>query len=157
MKNTFSLFLILFTVIIHAQEKILLKKGEITIPIGKKVILKPEFKNDKIVNFEMISEENRTERKDMFEMLKSFKKDNIKDNTIEFTFSEAEMMNNPLFILLTIQKTGKKMNFKAKIRLKGSSIYHSTSIMPAHSNVTSIEQWKDTIDSIFLYDFELIN
>ena len=157
MKRIVSLFLLFFIMTVHAQEKILLKKGAITLPLGKKVILKPAFENNKITDFEIVSEENSTEKKDMFDMLENFKKDDTEDNSIEFIFSEAKMMNDSIFTLFTVQKTGRKMNFKAKIRLKGSSLYHSTSIMPAHSNAASVEQWRDAIDSIFLYDFELVN
>lgn len=32
------------------------------------------------------------------------------------------------------------MNFKAKIRLKGTSSYYAASVMPAHSNIASVEQ-----------------
>ncbi|WP_445431226.1 hypothetical protein [Chryseobacterium indoltheticum] len=157
MKKFLSLFILLFIITINAQERVLIKKLEITIPIGKKIILKPEFKKNKIINFELVSEENITEKKDMFDMLKNFKRDETKDNSIEFTFSESEMMGNSIFTLLNIQKTGKTMNFKAKIKLKGTTIYQSTSIMPSSSNAASVEQWRDNIDSIFLYDFELIN
>jgi len=147
-----SLFLLLF---IQAQEKITVNKGEITIPIGKKILLKPEIKGNTINNFEVIKEENSTEKIDFFDLLHHFKKDDIKDNSIELLFSEAQMMGSPIFSLVIIQKTGKKMMFKAKIRLKGSSSYQSTSIMPAVSNAAHMEQWKDNIDSIILYDFEL--
>lgn len=157
MKKFLSLFILLFIITVNAQERVLIKKSEITIPIGKKIILKPEFQKNKIINFELVSEENITEKKDMFDMLKNFKRDETKDNSIELTFSESEMMGNSIFTLFTIQKTGKTMNFKAKIKLKGTTIYQSTSIMPSSSNAASVEQWRDNIDSIFLYDFELIN
>ncbi|MCD0456558.1 hypothetical protein LPB85_14015 [Chryseobacterium sp. LC2016-27] len=157
MKKFLSLFILLFIITVNAQERVLIKKSEITIPIGKKIILKPEFQKNRIINFELVSEENITEKKDMFDMLKNFKRDETKDNSIELTFSESEMMGNSIFTLLTIQKTGKTMNFKAKIKLKGTTIYQSTSIMPSSSNAASVEQWRDNIDSIFLYDFELMN
>lgn len=157
MKKFLSLFILLFIITVNAQERVLIKKSEITIPIGKKIILKPEFQKNKIINFELVSEENITEKKDMFDMLKNFKRDETKDNSIELTFSESEMMGNSIFTLFTIQKTGKTMNFKAKIKLKGTTVYQSTSIMPSSSNAASVEQWRDNIDSIFLYDFELIN
>ena len=157
MKKFLSLFILLFIITVNAQERVLIKKSEITIPIGKKIILKPEFQKNRIINFELVSEENITEKKDMFDMLKNFKRDETKDNSIELTFSESEMMGNSIFTLLTIQKTGKTMNFKAKIKLKSTTIYQSTSIMPSSSNAASVEQWRDNIDSIFLYDFELMN
>lgn len=147
-----SLFIIL---IVQAQEKITLNKGEITLPIGKKVLLKAEIKNNNIINFEAIKEENITEKIDFFDMLHHFKKDNTKDNSIELLFNEGQLMGAPIFVLNVIQKTGKKMVFKAKIRVKGSSSYQPTSIMPAISNSAHMEQWKDNIDSIILYDFEL--
>jgi hypothetical protein len=147
-----SLFLILF---IQAQEKITLTKGEITIPIGKKILLKPEIKDNKITNFEVIKEENAAEEIDIFDVLETFKKDNVNDNSIEITFSEAQMMTTPIYALVLVQKTGKQMLFKAKIRLKGDSSYQPTSIMPSASNAVHVEQWKDTIDSIILYDFKL--
>ena len=147
-----SLFLILF---IQAQEKITLTKGEITIPIGKKILLKPEIKDNKITNFEIIKEENAAEEIDIFDVLETFKKDNVNDNSIEITFSEAQMMTTPIFALVLVQKTGKQMLFKAKIRLKGDSSYQPTSIMPSASNAVHVEQLKDTIDSIILYDFKL--
>lgn len=157
MKKILALLFLFLITITLAQEKISLNKGEITIPIGKKVILKSELKNNKIITFELIQEQNMTDKPDIFKILKDFKKDVKTDNTIEFTFSEAEMMDTPVFVLMTIQKIGKKMSFKAKIRLKGTSDYRSTSIMPALNNVNSVEQWKDNIDSIILYDFELEN
>jgi len=147
-----SLFLIL---IIQAQEKIALNKGEITIPIGKKILLKPEIKKNKIISFEIVKEENIKEKVDFFDMLHHFKKDDVKDNSIELLFSEGQLMGAPIFVLNTIQKTGKKMGFKAKIRLKGSSSYKPTSITPSVSNTAHMEQWKDRIDSIILYDFTL--
>jgi hypothetical protein len=155
MKKIFALLSLFLIIIIQAQEKISLNKGEIMIPIGKKILLKPQFKNDKIINFEIVKEENITEKTDLFDMMENFKKDDIKDNSIEFTFSEAKMMTSSVYALLTIQKTGKKMTFKAKIRLKGDSQYHSTSILPSASNSSHVEQWQDNIDSIILYDFEL--
>lgn len=155
MKKIFALLSLFLVVIIQAQEKISLNKGEITIPIGKKILLKPQFKNDKIINFETIKEENITEKIDLFDMMENFKKDDIKDNSIEFTFSEAKMMTSSVYALLTVQKTGKNMTFKAKIRLKGDTQYHPTSILPSASNSSHVEQWQDNIDSIILYDFEL--
>lgn len=151
-------FLFLFsTFIIQAQEKTIIKKGEITIPIGRKIILKPQIQGDKMVSFEITDEQNISEKVDMMNILQNFEKDSTTDNSIEFLFCEAQMMNNPYFILKTIQKTGKQMTFKAKIRLKGSPLYSSTSIMPIASNAMSFEQWQNNIDSIFLYDFELNN
>lgn len=63
-------------------------------------------------------------------------------------------MTSTMYVLIVIQKQ-EKITFKAKIRLKGNSSYQSTSIMPAISNSVLVEQWKDHIDSIILYDFEL--
>ncbi|SHM06456.1 hypothetical protein [Chryseobacterium polytrichastri] len=157
MKKILALLFLFLIIITQAQEKVSLNKGEIIIPIGEKILLNPEFKGNKIISFKIIKEESITEKLDLLDMLQKFKKDDIKDNSIEFTFSEAQMMTTPVNILLTIQKTGKKMIFKAKIRLKGASSYESTSIMPSVSNTSHIEQWKDNIDSIILYDFELIN
>lgn len=157
MKKIFALLFLFLIIITQAQEKVSLNKGEITIPIGKKVTLKPILKENKIISFEFINEQNILDKPDIFKILKDFKKDEKTDNTIEFTFSEAQMMNTPIFTLITIQKTGKKMNFNAKIRLKGTSNYIATSIMPSQNNVTSVEQWKDAIDSIILFDFKLEN
>lgn len=155
MKKILSIVSLFLMLIIQAQEKTALKKGEITIPIGKKILLKPEIKNNKINNFEIVKEENINEKVDFFDMLHHFKKDGVKDNSIELLFSEGQLMGAPIFVLNTIQKTGKKMVFKAKIRLKGSSSYQPTSITPSVSNTAHMEQWKDNIDSIILYDFEL--
>jgi len=155
MKRLLSIVSLFVMLIIQAQEKISIHKGEITIPIGKKILLKPEIKSNKIINFETVKEENITEKIDFFDMLHNYKKDDVKDNSIELLFSEGQLMGSPIFVLNVIQKTGNKMAFKAKIRLKGGSSYQSTSIMPAASNSAHMEQWKDNIDSIILYDFEL--
>lgn len=155
-KLIFFLFLFL-TFFTYTQEKTIIKKGEITIPIAKKVIVKAQMQDHNIINFEITDEEDISEKVDMMSILKDFKKDSVTDNSIEFLFSEAQMMGNPYFILKTIQKTGKQITFKAKIRLKGSPLYSSTSIMPVTSNAISLEQWQNNIDSIFLYDFELNN
>ena len=155
MKRLLSIVSLFVVIIIQAQEKINFNKGEITIPIGKEILLKPEIKNNKIIGFETVNEKDITGKIDFFDMLHHFKKDNIKDNSIELLFSEGQLMGAPIFVLNVIQKTGKKMNFKAKIRLKGSSSYQQTSITPAVSNSAHMEQWKDNIDSIILYDFEL--
>jgi hypothetical protein len=155
MKRLLSIVSLFVVLIIQAQEKISFNKGEITIPIGKKVLLKPAIKSNKIINFEVVKEENITEKIDFFDMLHHFKKDEIKDNSIELLFGEGHLMGSPIFTLNVIQKTGKKMVFKAKIRLKGSSSYKPTSITPAVSNSANMEQCKDNIDSIILYDFEL--
>lgn len=155
MKKHLCIVALFFTFLIQAQENIILKKNEITIPLGKKIILIPELEEHKIIALKRVSEDKVTEKQDMFQVLKNFKKSDVNDHTIEFTFSESEMMKSPIITLVTVQKTGKKMSFKAKIRLKGSPLYQSTSIVPAHSNVVSVEQWNDPIDSIFLYDFKL--
>jgi hypothetical protein len=155
MKKFFLLFSLFLIISIHGQEKVLLNKGEITIPIGQKIILQPEIRNNTIIGFTMIQDQKTIDSIDLMEMFKNLEKDKITDNSIEMTFSEAYMTNTPLFVLITVQKTGKKMNFKAKMRLKGSSTYTSTSILPVISNATSVEQWKDPIDSIILYDFKL--
>ncbi len=155
MKKLLSLFFLFLLFITQAQEKTLIKKTEVTIPIGKKLILKTQTEGNKIIGFEITEEQNISEKPDMMNVLTNFEKDETIDNSIELVFCEAQMMNNPFFMLKTIQKTGKRMTFKAKIRLKGSPLYSATSIMPVGSNILSFEQWKDTIDSIFLYDFEL--
>lgn len=155
MKKLLSLFFLFVLLIIQAQEKAVIKKTEITIPIGNKLLLKTHIEGNNITGFEINDEQTISDKPDMMEVLKNFEKDKITDNSIEFAFSEAQMMNNPYFILKTVQKTGKKMTFKAKIRLKGSPLYSSTSVMPVGSNSLSLEQWQNNIDSIFLYDFEL--
>lgn len=155
MKKFLSILALFLIILISAQEKISLNKGEITIPIGKKILLKPEIKNNKITSFEIVKEENVNEQIDLFDVLENFKKDEIKDNSIELIFAEGFMMTSATYVLMVVQKTGKKLLFKAKIRLKDNSLYQSTSIMPAVSNTAHIEQWKDHIDSIILYDFEL--
>ena len=155
MKKLLFLFSLFFVFAVQAQEKVLIKKTEITIPIGKKLILKPEIEENKITGFEITEEQQISHQPDMMNILKNFEKDKTIDNSIEFTFCEAHMGNNPYFILTTIQKTGKRMTFKAKIRIKGSHLYSSTSILPVGSNSLSFEQWQNNIDSIFLYDFEL--
>ncbi|MDR6514551.1 hypothetical protein [Chryseobacterium camelliae] len=155
MKKHLCIVALFFTFLIQAQENIILKKNEITIPLGKKIILIPELEEHKVIGFKRVSEDDITEKKDVFLMLKNFKKSSLNDNTIEFEFSESEMMKSPIITLVTVQKTGKKMGFKAKIRLKGSPLYQPTSIVPAHSNMVSVEQWNDPVDSIFLYDFKL--
>ncbi|WP_294215230.1 hypothetical protein [uncultured Chryseobacterium sp.] len=155
MKKHLYIVALFFTFLIQAQENIIIKKNEITIPLGKKIILIPELEEHTVIRFKKVSEDKVTEKQDMFQVLKNFKKSDVNDHTIEFTFSESEMMKSPIITLVTVQKTGKKMSFKAKIRLKGSPLYQPTSIVPAHSNVFSVEQWNDTVDSIFLYDFKL--
>lgn len=155
MKKLLSIITVFLIILTSAQEKISLNKGEITVPISKKILLKPEIKNNKIISFEIIKEDNITQKVDLFDTLENFKKDEVKDNSIELTFAEGFMMNSTMYVLIVIQKTGKKLLFKAKIRLKGNSSYQSTSIMPAISNSVLVEQWKDHIDSIILYDFEL--
>ncbi|MFP3596617.1 hypothetical protein [Chryseobacterium sp. SIMBA_029] len=155
MKKFFFLLSLFLIISIQGQEKVLLNKGEITIPIGQKIILQPKIRNNIIIGFTMVQDQKAIDSIDLMEMFKNLERDKITDNSIEMTFSEAQMMNTPLFVLITVQKTGKKMNFKAKMRLKGGSSYSSTSIMPVISNATSVEQWKDPIDSIILYDFEL--
>lgn len=155
MKKLLSIITVFLIILTSAQEKISLNKGEITAPIGKKILLKPEIKNNKIISFEIVKEDNITQKVDLFDTLENFKKDEVKDNSIELTFAEGFMMTSTMYVLIVIQKTGKKLLFKAKIRLKGNSSYQSTSIMPAISNSLLVEQWKDHIDSIILYDFEL--
>jgi hypothetical protein len=155
MKKFLSILALFLIILTSAQEKISLNKGEITIPIGKKILLKPEIKNNKITSFEIVKEENINEQIDLFDVLENFKKDGVKDNSIELTFTEATMMTSLIYALIVVQKTGKQLLFKAKIKLKGDSSYQSTSIMPAVSNTAHVEQWKDHIDSIILYDFEL--
>ncbi|WP_294205452.1 hypothetical protein [uncultured Chryseobacterium sp.] len=155
MKKHLYIVALFFTFLIQAQENIIIKKNEITIPLGKKIILIPELEEHTVIRFKKVSEDKVTEKQDMFQVLKNFKKSDVNDHTIEFTFSESEMMKSPIITLVTVQKTGKKMSFKAKIRLKGSPLYQPTSIVPAHSNVVSVEQWNDPVDSIFLYDFKL--
>lgn len=155
MKKLLSIITVFLIILTSAQEKISLNKGEITVAIGKKILLKPEIKNNKIISFEIIKEDNITQKVDLFDTLENFKKDEVKDNSIEITFAEGFMMTSTMYVLIVIQKTGKKLLFKAKIRLKGNSSYQSTSIMPAISNSVLVEQWKDHIDSIILYDFEL--
>ncbi|WP_294278093.1 hypothetical protein [uncultured Chryseobacterium sp.] len=155
MKKHLYIVALFFTFLIQAQENIIIKKNEITIPLGKKIILIPELEEHTVIRSKKVSEDKVTEKQDMFQVLKNFKKSDVNDHTIEFTFSESEMMKSPIITLVTVQKTGKKMSFKAKIRLKGSPLYQPTSIVPAHSNVVSVEQWNDPVDSIFLYDFKL--
>jgi len=155
MKKLLSIITVFLIILTSAQENFFLNKGEITVPIGKKILLKPEIKNNKIISFEIVKEDNITQKVDLFDTLENFKKDEVKDNSIELTFAEGFMMTSTMYVLIVIQKTGKKLLFKAKIRLKGNSSYQSTFIMPAISNSVLVEQWKDHIDSIILYDFEL--
>lgn len=155
MKKIITIVTLFIIILTSAQQKVSINNGEITIPIDKKILLKPQIKNNKIISFEIVKEENITEQIDLFDSLENFKKDEIKDNSIDLTFAEGFMMTSTTYVLMVVQKTGKKLLFKAKIRLKGNSSYQLTSIMPAVSNTVHIEQWKDHIDSIILYDFEL--
>lgn len=59
-------------------------------------------------------------------------------------------MGSKLIILTTLQHFTKPIIFEAKIRLKGTEKYIETSIVPKGSNVFSVEQWNDDIDSIII-------
>lgn len=155
MKKLFFFLLLCTFSLLFSQEKTIIKGAEITIPIGKKLILNPKIVDGKIESFGLKKEEDIKETLNMMSFLTSFEKDNKVDNSIEINFSKATMGTSESYILYMIQKTGKKLTYKAKIRLKDSEIYTPTSIVPVISNAASFEQWRNNIDSIFLYDFVL--
>lgn len=115
MKKLFFFLLLCSFTLLFSQEKTIIKGAEITIPIGKKLILNPKIVDGKIKSFEIQKEEDIKETLNMMSFLTSFERDNKVDNSIEIAFSKATMGTSESYILYMIQKTGKKLTYKAKI------------------------------------------
>ena len=157
MKYTLTFLLtIVFCLQTFAQDqKIVLKKNEITIPLNTELKITVKVDNDLLTDFKLISQKSIITKIDLISILEGIEKKDIISNEIEFKFSEADFMGSGIIVLTTLQHLNKPIIFKAKIKIKGTAAYTETSIVPKHPNVFSIEQWRDDIEYIFLYDFKI--
>ncbi len=149
--KTLTFIALILSITSFAQNsKILIKSDELIIPINTEFKIRAKENNGKILNYELITESKISGPIDMMSVLQKTEKKEIISNEIEFKFSKAEFMGSKLIILTTLQHFTKPIIFEAKIRLKGTEKYIETSIVPKGSNVFSVEQWNDDIDSIII-------
>jgi len=144
--------------IILGQETILLSvtPNEIEISIDHKITVSTKLNNTTINDLKLIKKVKIKKPLDALSHLENTKKKKeIISDKITFEFAHADFLGHPVIILTTLHHFEKAISFKAKIKIKDREDYIETSILTKHPNVISIEQWKDDIESIILYDFKL--
>lgn len=159
MKKQFILIsgILLMSIGIFAQSsKLKVEKDEITIPLKLELKISVEVNDGKLNNFKILNQAKVKKSIDMMKALDNVEKKNIVSNEIELKFCYADFMGSKLVVLTTVHHLENSMTFKAKIKIKGRKDYVETSIETKHPNVFSIEQWQDEIESIVLYEFEII-
>jgi hypothetical protein len=142
------LFIANLTLFGQTQSEI--QKGKITIPIKTEINFSFKEKRGKFKNFEIIAEKDLTEPSKLMNAM-SEKPENFEGISIKFNESDFGI------ILILIHKLKEPIIYKARIKIKGRSGLVDTTIHPSHPNVLSIEQWKDDIEAIELFDFEYYN
>ncbi|MBN1637359.1 MAG: hypothetical protein JW866_00205 [Ignavibacteriales bacterium] len=129
---------------------------KITIPIGNELKINVDVEDEKLTGFELLEQKVVEDKLDIMDALDDFQKPNIISNEIELKFCYAGFLGTKIVVLVIVQHFEKAIIFKAKIKIKGSIGYKETSITEKNPNVFCIEQWQQDIESIFLYDFEVI-
>jgi hypothetical protein len=145
--NLTLLIFLISTFTLLGQEQTKINKGKIIVPIKKELNLKVEIKKERIVKFKIIEEKNVTEPSEFMSSMEE-KPENFDDIYIKFNKSDFGML------LTVIHKLEKPIIYKAKIKIKGRQNLVETSIHPCYPNVISVEQWRDEIEKIELYDFK---
>lgn len=145
--NLTLLIFLISTFTLLGQEQTEINKGKIIIPIKKELNLKVKIKKERIVKFEIIEEKDVTEPSEFMSSMEE-KPENFDDIYIKFNKSDFGML------LTVIHKLEKPIIYKAKIKIKGRHDLVETSIHPCYPNVISVEQWRDNIEKIELYDFK---
>lgn len=143
------LMLLIFTTTLFGQEQTKVEKGKILLPLKKEVNLKVNIKNKKIKEFEIVTEKNLSGPSEFMSSIDE-KPEIFDDIYIKFNTSDFGIL------LTLIHKLDKPIIYKAKIKIKGTEEFITTSIHPCYPNVISVEQWSSDIEMIELYDFELI-
>jgi len=145
--NLILLFFIISSFTLFGQEQTKIKKGKISVPIKKELNLKAQIKKGKIIKFEIIEEKVLTEPSEFMSSMDE-KPDSFDDIYIKFNKSDFGIL------LTVIHKLEKPIIYRAKIKIKGHQDLVDTSIHPCYPNVISVEQWRDDIEKIELYDFK---
>ncbi|MEN8122025.1 MAG: hypothetical protein ABFS35_16870 [Bacteroidota bacterium] len=148
---------ILMSITIFAQDsKLKVSPDEIKIPINTQIFISTKLNGSKIGDFKLLDQSKIKKPIDMMEAFDKIEKKDIVSNEMEFKFCHADFMGSKIVVLTTVHHLLKSMTFKAKIKIKGRNKHIETSIVTKHPNVFSIEQWQDDIESIILYDFEIV-
>jgi len=150
MKNNLVLFIFLISSLnLLGQEQAIVERGKIILPIKRELNLKAKVKNGKIIKFKIVKERALMEPSEFMSSMEE-KPDSFDDIYISFNISDFGIL------LKVVHKLEKPIIFKAKIKIKGRQNFIETSIYPSHPNVISVEQWKDDIEKIELYDFKYL-
>jgi len=155
MKNYFYFFFAFFFSVQIFSQNLKISNGEITIPINTELKITVQKINNKLSDFKLINESKIEKPINMIDALANITKKDIVSDEIEFKFSNADLMGSKIIILTTVQHLKSPITFKAKIKIKGGTKYYETSIVKKIPNVFSVEQWRDDIESVFLYDFKI--
>ena len=148
----------MFSIGVLAQNSnVKLNNDEIIIPLNSEFKINVEINKDKLDNFKIINQSEVSEPIDMMKALENVEKKDTIANEINFKFCYADFMGSKLVVLTTVHHLENSIIFKAKIKIKGRTDYIETSIVDKHPNVYSIEQWQDEIETIILYDFQIID
>jgi hypothetical protein len=148
MKTNFIIFIFLIsTLTVFGQEQTKIQKGKIFIPIKKELNLKAQIKKEDIVEFEILEEKDLSQPSEFITSMEE-KPESFDDIYIKFNKSDFGIL------LTVIHKFENPIIYKAKIKIKGQQDLVETSIHPCYPNVISVEQWRDEIEKIELYDFK---
>lgn len=128
----------------------------ITMPLNKEIRISADVEDGMLHNFKILNHAKVHKPIDMMKILDDVEKIDIKSNEIELKFCYANVLESQFVVLTVLHHLEKPIVFKAKIQLKGRKDYIETTIITKHPNVLSIEQWKDEIESIILFDFKTI-
>ncbi|MEM6893699.1 MAG: hypothetical protein AAGD88_06255 [Bacteroidota bacterium] len=150
MRWSLILFFLVLAGPLLGQETTKITEGKIVIPLKKELNLKAELKGDKIVGFEIVEDTSLIEPSE-FMMSLDQKPKEFEDIYINFNESDFGIL------LTLVHRFERPIIYKARIKIRGRKNPVETSIQPSYPGVFSVEQWRDEIEEIELYDFEYFN
>ncbi len=158
MKNTLLLlmFILNFSFWTHAQNNTPgIKSGEIRIPLNTTLRITVVQNNGALQQPEILETGTLDQPIDVMEAMKGSRAQAKEAQEIAFTFGDADFMGSKYIVLNTLHHLKDPIIFKARIKIKGFSEEVETSIVSIPPNALSVEQWRDDIEYIVLYDLKV--
>lgn len=143
------------SVLLGQGNRVYVSADTIKLPINSSVLVKADINGLALSNFRLAEEATVEEAMNVMKELREFKKENIVSDELELKFCNADFFGSSCIVLTTVHHFDKSIFFKAKIRAKGKESYVETSIVEKIPNIFSIEEWRDDIEDIVLYDFRM--
>lgn len=154
-------YLLMISFVLHGQ--IAPSDHGFVFPLGCRAVLQMDsVKKDGTYNYSIILFEELSEVADTYNNDQLFFKD-IPDNAIQIVFcvtthgkNRQEVERNYRSALFIKSNHHKNLKYKADIQRVRSNDFENTSVVPVFKQIKNVELWPYLIQSIALYDFEII-